>query len=78
MKSQMDFWSRMFAELATRSTALEFQSKTNVHLDMSLCLPFSPENGNLGILCPLPHPPFPRLLATAVRKLRGKLSPYTL
>ena len=49
MKSQMNFWSRMFAELATRSTPLEFQSKTNVHLDMPLCLlshPPTTEHGN--------------------------------
>lgn len=71
MNSQMIFWSRMFAEQATRSTLLEFQPKTNVHLDMSLCLLFS-RKWNLG------NSASPLLPATAVRKLRGKLSPHTL
>jgi hypothetical protein len=49
MKSLMAFWSRMFAELATRSTPLEFQSMTSVLLEMSLCLLFTREWG-MGIL----------------------------
>jgi hypothetical protein len=49
MKSLMAFWSRMFAELATRSTLLEFQSMTSVLLEMSLCLFFTKERG-MGIL----------------------------
>lgn len=51
MTSLMTFWSRMFAEPATRATVLEFECDTNVLLQASLCL-FSPDRGNWGLLLP--------------------------